>query len=1313
MSITEKENLKKRIDNATSVFFDAIDTLLFRKVNEPEIIYDLVGKHFGIHGFRKLRIDAEKKAESQGNVSLDEIYKILADEERISQDWNAIKLFEIQIEQDALAANEDIRDVFEYAVSMKKVCVVNNSFLPENLLSDKLKQFGYSGFETIVHAIQEDDNNLYIQKNDININTLDGAGTDLDKGLYKILYRGNKSFYYNLGVAVGGPLYMGLYMWLSERAKSTGKKIYFLSSTGNKLYEVFKKFEQSNIVLVDMNLKTFKDTKKAEEYLERVGLLSEDALIFDYNWQGDFQFELEKFKKKIGCTYRHTFYYVGIKNTEKSRKQMCGKHYDTFLFDFYKNHELQASTDQAEAIYDLFFLNEVREAADLLEGILAYMDAGYAFIQKYGVEYSAESSIGSMQRLIMAPNEEEAMELGSHMISDKSEGDSLDKKYIAYATKPQINQSEDIDIYWMPGFLKRTDIPEEFKKACAKKYGIPYPKVETEYHLEDDRNIRNYKRWMNYQQKHVDERVELTYKPKFSFVIPVYNTVTEQLRACIDSVLGQTYENFELILVDDHSSWDSVVPVLKSYEHNSKVRVIYRTENGHISAATNDGIRVADGDYIAFMDCDDVITPDALYEMAKKLNENPNLDFVYSDEDKMTEDGKICHMPFFKPDWSPDLYRCMNYTNHLSIYRTSIVKEIGGLRSAYNGSQDYDFSLRFLEKSDNKRVGHVQKILYHWRERKESAAFAISSKSYATEAARYAKEDYIRRNQIPAHIEYIPGMAQYRFIYDVVGNPLVSIIIPSKDHPKILQQCVDSIYRFTTYSNIEVIVVDNGSSEENKKIIGEILKKHGAKYIYKKDEFNFSKMCNTGAKNAKGEYVLFLNDDIEIIQPDWLERLLGHAQQEHIGAVGAKLLYPYTTMIQHAGVENIIDGPAHSFQGLDDHNVYYFGWNRIDYNSSAVTGACLLVQTNKYWEVGGFDESMPVAYNDVKLCFALHENGYYNVVRNDVCAYHHESLSRGNDIVDDAKLLRIGKERMRLYSDFPDLNEKDPYLNDNIRRLTDVLDLKVYFDELIPCDIKDTGRNGSMTIDSVADAGDRIYVVGWSFLPDEPIMEDLSRYLVCVDPYGKTYMAPVEAMLRQDVADSIGEGERYRYAGFECVLKKSQLRLDVIPYRLGMLTIGKDGKKILTWCENCEAGRQRNAKPRPMILNYNCLESFEKHDGSAYVQWNIDENSYQDGVYKLRGYAYRRGRQHYQYAKSLLLVNEAGEAYEFDLHLENRIDVAFAFPNEHFLYNTGFVCYVYENVLKKGQSYDVIIRLQNVFDENDILDITTGQKIVR
>lgn len=828
----------------------------------------------------------------------------------------------------------------------------------------------------------------------------------------------------------------------------------------------------------------------------------------------------------------------------------------------------------------------------------------------------------------------------------------------------------------------------------------------SEYHLEDTRSLRSYYRWLRTQEDQQEEKKKLAYQPMFSFVIPVYNTVTEQLTECIESVLAQTYDNFEMILVDDHSSWENVVPVLKKYENNEHIHVIYRTENGHISKATNDGLAIAQGDFIAFMDCDDTIEADALYEMAKKLNENPELDFIYSDEDKITEDGRIRHMPFFKPDWSPDLYMCMNYTNHLSVYRASIVKETGGLRSEYNGSQDYDFTLRFMEKSDNRRVGHVQKILYHWRERKESAAYAISSKNYASEKAENAKNDMIQRNHIPARLEYIEENAQYRTVYEVVGNPRVSIIIPSKDNPGILRQCIGSIRKYTAYGNYEIIVVDNGSNPENKAAIEAYLKEQGGiAYVYEQRAFNFSKMCNDGAANAAGEYLLFLNDDVEIIQSDWLERMLGHAQRPHIGAVGAKLLYPGTTIIQHDGVASMKGGPAHNFLGCDDKNVYYFAWNRVDFNCSAVTGACLLVSRDKFEEAGRFDEHLPVAYNDVSLCFSLIEKGYYNVIRNDVTAYHHESLSRGNDHLNEEKLFRLSKELMRLYHRFPAFDEKDPFLNSRLHSYTAGLDIENNCNPVKRADLTGVRTGGKLNIDAVT-VTEKVHIQGWAFLKN---MENPERFFVLRDPYGDDYIAPMEPMLRPDVADCFGEGSKYRYSGFECVLDKNQFRTDIMQYQMGVLFLLKNGASSVVWW-NKKSDIFRRPRPRKQICHYTQLDFDNRKDAGA-VQWCVDANQQVEEYHEIRGYAFCRGNRHSQYKTSIILAASSQNVYEFDTHSEERLDVASAFPEMHFLYNTGFQCLILPEVLEPDQEYDIIIRLRNQFDSADIRDVVTGQKI--
>ena len=566
---------------------------------------------------------------------------------------------------------------------------------------------------------------------------------------------------------------------------------------------------------------------------------------------------------------------------------------------------------------------------------------------------------------------------------------------------------------------------------CKAVIDFSDPLLFQKYRLEDVQSLVRYQRWLKEEDAKEVHYKDLPFRPKFSFVIPVYNTVASQLEECIRSVLAQTYDNYELILVDDGSSLDSIRPVLHSFEKNEKVSVIYKKENGHISEATNGGIQVATGEFIVFMDCDDLVDKDALYWFAEKLNENSELDFIYSDEDKITEDGKIRHMPFFKPEWSPDLFMSMMYTNHLGVYRTEIVKQIGGLRTEFNGAQDYDMTLRFMEVSNNTRVGHIPRILYHGREREESVAVSASAKDYVVIAAGRAKEDCLKRRRIVARIEDIPEISQSRIVYEVLGQPLVSIIIPSKDNPTMLKQCITSIQRITTYNNYEIIVVDNGSNEKNKNEIETFLLEYGYKYIYEAQDFNFSHMCNCGVTYSHGEFLLFLNDDVEVFQPDWLDRMLGQAMQNHTGAVGVKLYYPNTTIIQHDGVISTKSGPDHSFLKEDDNKVLYYCRNRADCNYLAVTGACLMVEKRKFEAVGCFNEKLAVAFNDVDLCFKLYEKGYYNVLRNDVIAYHYESYSRGIDTLSADKLARLIKELKLLYTMHPSFKGYDPFYNPN------------------------------------------------------------------------------------------------------------------------------------------------------------------------------------------------------------------------------------------------------------------------------------------
>lgn len=561
------------------------------------------------------------------------------------------------------------------------------------------------------------------------------------------------------------------------------------------------------------------------------------------------------------------------------------------------------------------------------------------------------------------------------------------------------------------------------------KFGIGLAGENAAYLVDDE---KSYQSWMkkNETDLNIKNEEEISYKPLISVVVPVYNVSMKMLKECIMSVVNQTYDNWELCLADDASTMPEVKKCLKSFENNPKIKIKYRDKNGHISRSTNSAIEMATGEYVAFMDCDDVLAVNALYEVVKLLNKDKTLDFIYSDEDKLSEDGKHRHQPHFKPDWSPDTMMSLMYTCHLGVYRKKIGDEIGWLRTGFEGAQDYDFTLRFTEKTKN--IGHIPKILYHWRERKESTAINPEAKGYIVEAAKKAKTEALERRGYEAELEWVSNIYQFRVNYKAVGNPKVSIVIPSKDNFEVYKRCIDTLTGKTLYKNYEIITVDNGSSDTNRQKYEKYIKEKGQKYIYMPMEFNFSKMCNIGVENSDGDLILLLNDDMEIISGEWMERMVGHALLPYIGAVGAKLLYPNSTLIQHTGVFSFDSGPSHALCRYDDNTIFNFCRNKIEYNYSAVTAACLMVTRKKYLEAGGLDESFAVAYNDVKFCFDLLDKGYYNVVRADAVLYHHESLSRGSDVLDKAKYERLVNEHRRLYTAYPDLQGKDPFYNPNL-----------------------------------------------------------------------------------------------------------------------------------------------------------------------------------------------------------------------------------------------------------------------------------------
>ncbi|WKN23565.1 glycosyltransferase [Azotobacter vinelandii] len=528
----------------------------------------------------------------------------------------------------------------------------------------------------------------------------------------------------------------------------------------------------------------------------------------------------------------------------------------------------------------------------------------------------------------------------------------------------------------------------------------------------------------------LEERLAaLATSPLFSIVVPAYNTSPELLDAVLTSVRAQWYPHWELILVDDASPAEETRQALARID-DPKIKVLRLESNKGISGATNVGLATAQGEFIVFMDHDDELTVDCLYELALCIDRDQP-DFIYSDEDKLSEEGEYTQ-PHFKPDWSPDTMMSTMFTCHVSCVRRALLSKVGELRSEFDGCQDWDFVLRIVEHTD--RISHIPKVLYHWRIIPASVASDISAKPYVLEASRRVRLDALERRGLKGSVEpvnQVPGY--FRVKYHLQGTPLISIIIPSRDNGSVLRRCLDSIQVKSSYRNFEIIILDNGSIEASTvSYLRELQGKGLARIVRHDAPFNFSELNNIGARGAKGELLLFLNDDTEVLCNDWLERMGGYAQLSHIGAVGAKLLYPDSFEIQHAGVLNLANGPVHAFLRHHSERPGYFMRNLLEYNWLAVTGACLMMESHKFNELGGFDEGLPVAYNDIELCMRAVEKGYYNLVCQAVTLTHHESVSRGLDHLDPVKFARLQGELRHLYDMHPNFFQHDPFHNPNL-----------------------------------------------------------------------------------------------------------------------------------------------------------------------------------------------------------------------------------------------------------------------------------------
>jgi len=523
------------------------------------------------------------------------------------------------------------------------------------------------------------------------------------------------------------------------------------------------------------------------------------------------------------------------------------------------------------------------------------------------------------------------------------------------------------------------------------------------------------------------------YMPMISVIVPLYNTPERFLRDMIESVLMQSYDNWQLCLADGSDGDNAVAgAICKKYAETDE-RIIYKKleKNEGIAGNTNAAIALATGDYIALLDHDDMLEHGALFEVVKSINET-GADFLYSDEALFTNKPKDSKSMHFKPDYSPDFLRGCNYICHLSVIKFDLAKRAGLYDAAYDGSQDYDLTLRVSELAE--KIHHIPIPLYYWRIHRGSVADDISHKPYAYDAARRAVQSHIDRIGLKGEVVYSRAVPMMRVIYDVIGQPLVSIIIPSCDHRDDLEKCVDSIIEKSTYKNYEIIICENNSTKPETFEYYEQLKAayKNIQIVEWEREFNFSAINNFARGFTSGEHLIFVNNDIEIISPDWIEEMIMFTQRDNVAACGIKLLYPDDT-VQHGGIAVGIDGSAANlcpfFPRAHDG---YMSRLAIASNMSACTAACLAVKASAFDEVGGFDEQLAVAFNDVDLCLKLRDKEYLVVFNPVAEAYHYESMSRGYDKKGEKKE-RVEREKQILQDKWPQFygDGWDPYYNKN------------------------------------------------------------------------------------------------------------------------------------------------------------------------------------------------------------------------------------------------------------------------------------------
>lgn len=515
----------------------------------------------------------------------------------------------------------------------------------------------------------------------------------------------------------------------------------------------------------------------------------------------------------------------------------------------------------------------------------------------------------------------------------------------------------------------------------------------------------DYESWIDrYERPNFMQRIELRrraralrYKPLFSVLLPTYNTPTKWLIAAIESVRRQSYPHWELCISDDASPEPAVRETLRRYaRRDSRIKVTYREQNGHISASSNSALAMARGEFVALLDHDDEFSPSALYAVALELNRTPDLDLIYSDEDKIDEYGWRFD-PYFKSDWNPDLLNGQNCVSHLGVFRTERLRETGGFREGVEGCQDWDVALRMTEGIPESQIRHIPRVLYHWRAIPGSTALALDEKNYIGRTGRKMLTEHFDRLKQKVEVTPVEG-GHWRIKYALTSRPLVTIIIPTRNQVDLLRRCLTSVEALTQYENYQFLIVDNLSDEPESVGYLRELSRRGIRVLKYAKPFNYSAINNFAVAQAEGELICFLNNDMEAMTGEWLEEMVSHALRPEIGAVGGKLFFPDGTL-QHTGIILGLGGPAgHILYKFNSNTGGYYNRARLVCNYSAVTAACMVLRKSVFLEAGGLDEEhLPVSYNDVDLCLRIERLGYRNLYTPFAQFYHHESASRGED----------------------------------------------------------------------------------------------------------------------------------------------------------------------------------------------------------------------------------------------------------------------------------------------------------------------------